>query len=391
MRRALLILTLFMSLSLLPGCEMVCDLLCDLFGICCSLKPDLTIRPPLRFEPKPPVEYGQALKVYADVLNQGKRASGRFRIAFFIDEREFASKDLVNVSPGWVVTAQGVLDTTGLRSERYEICVVVDVDNDVKETNEGNNRHCELVHIVSSWPEPLFIVTPSSDIKYLKQIDPETGKIIDSLPLQLPPGIEKIKTCTIAFSPDGKFYGVARNYDRLYTIDLTTGEITLIGSRGDIRPPGVKDVKTCGMAFDKEGRLFAIDWKNDILYQIDPVTGKGIRVIGPLGRDIHDNGMAVNFETGELYAIMGGKDGKKDKLLRIDKETGRAYKISSLGHDVDCVAMEFEPVTGRLYAIRNYNDLYKIDIETGEATLVKKDLPIHTCNMAARWLVYRPP
>ena len=368
---------LLASLSLLAGC-------CELFGLFCP-RPDLTVQS-LRLEPRPPVEYGQPLEVYADVVNRGGKASGLFRVAFLIDGREFDSVFLESIPPGEMATAHGVLDTAKLRSERYEICVFVDADDDVREKEEGNNLYCESVGPIVPPPEPLFVVTPGGNIQYLEQIDPETGEIIDSLRLKLPHGIERIRSYTIAFSPDGKLYGIDKDRDRLYTINPETGEVKFISRNdGDLRPPGVKDVGTAGMAFDKEGRLFAIDLKNDILYQIDLVTGKGIKVIGSLGIDVKDHGMAVDFETGKLYAVIGKKDGIPDKLLKIDKETGKATVIGSLDLDCEDVAVEFDPVTGRLYTIREGDDLYEVDIKTGKAILLWKDLLIDTAAMAAKW------
>jgi len=86
------------------------------------------------------VECGQTLNVYVEVLNQGKKASGHFRVAFFLDDQEFDSVVLENIPPGEAVTVRGVLDTTRLCGEKYkicyEICVEVDTGDDVRETDE---------------------------------------------------------------------------------------------------------------------------------------------------------------------------------------------------------------------------------------------------------------
>ncbi|MFQ6089925.1 MAG: CARDB domain-containing protein, partial [Candidatus Bipolaricaulia bacterium] len=65
-----------------------------------SPPPDLQPKPQLTFDPTPPVEAGQSVKVYATVANSGGSPAGKFRVVFLVDDREFDSAVVSGLEPG---------------------------------------------------------------------------------------------------------------------------------------------------------------------------------------------------------------------------------------------------------------------------------------------------
>ncbi len=216
-----------------------------------------------------------------------------------------------------------------------------------------------------------YAVEPAGSIQRLVSIDPDTLEVDTVLNLT---GQIGFRSNAIAFSPDGQLYGWNNHWKQLYRIDLTTGEVIHIGE-----PAAIKWVNS--LAFDEEGNLYGLHGPTNELLSVDLNTGR-VSVIGSLGLDIKHNGLAVDFETGELYAVSGLD---ADYLLRIDKITGYAEIIGSLGVEYGGVAVEFNPATGELFTVRRSNILMKIDIYTGEATEVGILEGIHTVNLAAPW------
>jgi len=76
----------------------------------------------------------------------------------------------------------------------------------------------------------------------------------------------------------------------------------------------------------------------------------------------------VNLDSIEIYAPQG--------LGEI---------IGPLGMDTGGVGVEFSPVTGELFTIRDTNKLMKINIDTGQATLLGTLEGVKTVNLAAQW------
>lgn len=122
---------------------------------------DLWPKPRFRFEPQPPVPAGQPVKVYAEVANIGGSPASKFSVAFLYRqieegvEHEYVQFDSAIV-PGLAAGEQrevvGVLDTSGLRGGVYEICVVVDPDDFIAESDETNNTYCT--------PPPFVVIGP---------------------------------------------------------------------------------------------------------------------------------------------------------------------------------------------------------------------------------------
>ncbi|HVG10496.1 MAG TPA: hypothetical protein VNM67_22515 [Thermoanaerobaculia bacterium] len=173
----------------------------------------------------------------------------------------------------------------------------------------------------------------------------------------------------LAFDPGcKKLYGVDDVKDRLVTCDLKTGGCTTVGSLG-------LDVTDTGLAFANDGRLFmSTDAPKNPLrfFGLDLKTG-GATWIGNQGTEV--TGLA-----GNLFALYGlGGDGK-DNLVIVDPATGKATPVGPLGAvTLQDGGLDFDR-DGTLYGLNDLgpgtiasgkpSQLFKIDTETGKATVV---------------------
>ncbi len=74
-----------------------------------------------------------------------------------------------------------------------------------------------------------------------------------------------------------------------------------------------------------------------------------------------------------------------DSIEVYDAAPGLGEIIGPLGVDTGGVGVEFSPITGELFTVRDTNKLMKIDINTGQATLLGPLAGIKTVNLAAQW------
>jgi len=111
----------------------------------------------------------------------------------------------------------------------------------------------------------------------------------------------------------------------LWTIDPATAAVRQIGNSTDA--PGIIDI-----AFDAQGNLYGVDIVNDALVAIDKSTGAA-QPIGSIGFDANcAAGLAFDFATDTLYftsltsCVVGS-----EALYSIDTTTGLATMISPIG------------------------------------------------------------
>jgi hypothetical protein len=240
------------------------------------------------------------------------------------------------------------------------------------------------LNFASESPETLFYAYDSKG-NQLITIDPNTGMGSPLVALKVP-----CRTHCLAFDPMGTLFGVDSDKDQLVTINADTGDVVYIGTEGGLRPAGIADVNICGLAFDLDGTLFAWESIQDLLLKIDPLTGTAI-VVGSMEWPIHCSGLAIDWATGDLYALDDGKAtveySTSGVLLRIDKATGRAIPIGPVGLDFHIVGVEFDPKTGDLYAVVNGKQFIKLDKTTGEGTVIGDIGDFDTATLAT---VYTP-
>ena len=92
----------------------------------------------------------------------------------------------------------------------------------------------------------------------------------------------------------GTLYGC--NDTALYTVDMETGNSSLVGAFGLI---GLHNMT--GIAFDDKGNLYGDEIQNDSLYKINTSTGIAT-LIGPLGINLqYAQDMAYDIDNGILY------------------------------------------------------------------------------------------
>ncbi|MFQ6050278.1 MAG: hypothetical protein ACE5K4_01150 [Candidatus Hydrothermarchaeota archaeon] len=211
----------------------------------------------------------------------------------------------------------------------------------------------------------------------LISIDPQTAEytIVTGLYGQNP-----VHT-SLAFSPDGKLFGYTKTIVgwELCVIDVSTGKVKSIG-----KPNPVLGLLG-GLAFDRQGNFYGLGAGASALYSIDPVTGD-TKLIGETGLDaLYYHGLAIDFKTDELYAVIGGTVGLSDKLVHINKTTGKATVVGLLDVYYPWVGVEFSPVTGELFAVRNGNILMKVNVSTGKATYIGTMKGIDVAGLAAIW------
>src|SRR5690606_23831915 len=111
----------------------------------------------------------------------------------------------------------------------------------------------------------------------------------------------------------------------IYTVDLTTGTLTVVGAAG-ITGIGI------WLAIDNSGNAFMANITDDSLYSIDLSTGTGT-LIGALGIDINFAQDAdFDPETGVLYmaAYIGGG---VNQLCSVDITTGTVTQSGSINSD----------------------------------------------------------
>jgi hypothetical protein len=166
-------------------------------------------------------------------------------------------------------------------------------------------------------------------------------------------------TRALEVAADGTLYG--SNAGNLYTFSTSTGAATLVGSHG-----------CCSimsdMAFAPDGRLLGISGNPSTLYEIDPFTGAAT-AIGPVGRFL--SGISVSC-AGVLY----GSDGATDELLTLSTTTGAATAVGSFGFDAGSASLAHDSSDQLWALVRPANPpgtasrTFTVDVTTGAMTQV---------------------
>ena len=174
-------------------------------------------------------------------------------------------------------------------------------------------------------------------IQQLATIDTKTGLgNLFGIPV---PGLAIM---AMTFAPNGTLYAVGDcnpngpnfecgpgpgpdpNYNSLYTVDVTTGEVTRVGSTG--APQYFMD-----LAFDRNGNMFGVtttlnpSYVPAILYRINPATGAATKIVNLVGSN-SVMGLAV-APDGKMFATdFTGNSG----LYRIDPNTGFETAVAAM-------------------------------------------------------------
>lgn len=159
----------------------------------------------------------------------------------------------------------------------------------------------------------------------------------------------------------------AATADRLYKINLRTGEPTMIGPLGAVG--GVfEDVE--GLALDVAGKLFGIDDATKTLLTISVASGLATAVNNTQGNTRLATGanpqdLSIAFScSGQLYAAaLNSKT-----LYRVNTGTGLFEAVGASGALVGGIT-DMAVANGQMYGL-GADKLYRIDVETGVSSLV---------------------
>ena len=178
----------------------------------------------------------------------------------------------------------------------------------------------------------------------LATIDPKTGRA-DLFGI----AVSGLSVMAMTFASDGTLYAVGDcnpdpnfecntsrsppdpNYNSLYTVNVTTGAFTRVGSTG--APQFFMD-----LAFDRNGRLLGVTTTDNpstvpaILYVIDPATGAASKIVNLVGSNL----------------VMGLAFGREGKLLATDyAESPGLYLVDpKTGFETAIAAVPFGFLSG---------------------------------------------
>ena len=157
------------------------------------------------------------------------------------------------------------------------------------------------------------------------EVDPATGAILDTFTATAPPGGETYSG--MALDPtSGTVYAGSTNITNstLFTMDVTTGAATVVGSITNC--PGL-----IALAIDGNGDLWGYDIVTDVLLSIDKTTGAGT-VVGPIGFDANfGQGMGYDPASDTVYMAAFNGGAFQAELRSVDTATGNTTLVGVLG------------------------------------------------------------
>jgi hypothetical protein len=164
---------------------------------------------------------------------------------------------------------------------------------------------------------------------------------------------------------------------QLYKVDTATGTPTLVYLT--VPPDGVSDDGWNGMAWDQSTHTMfaiAIGGRTPVstLVKVDTATAQTTLVGTISGVGDPNNGTAIIDIAIDPNGLMYGIDIVTDTLVAIDKTTGEASTIGSIGFDANSPeGLDFDDTTGTLYfagfdASLGEAIMYTINTDTGLAT-----------------------
>ncbi|HEY6985550.1 MAG TPA: hypothetical protein VH375_05675 [Rhodanobacteraceae bacterium] len=165
----------------------------------------------------------------------------------------------------------------------------------------------------------------------------------------------------------------------LYKVDTATGGVTLVYLA--VPPPGASALAWNGMGWDQTtNTMYAVTSGGrtpaSYLITIDPDTADTSLVGQITGVGDPQNGTVIVDIAVDADGLMYGVDIVTDTLVAIDKTTGEASTIGSIGFDANfSEGLDFDDTTNTLYfaAFNNSTgtaEMYTLDTATGQGTLI---------------------
>lgn len=224
--------------------------------------------------------------------------------------------------------AGGVFYTTSFSSAIPEVWAIQVRGSKITKKHIGSTKVAGCGPLALSPSGTLYSmcgdITPATGIQNLAIIDQKTGQANAF-------GVNVVGLSFMAmdFGRDGTLYAVGdwnpsdANYNSLYTVDVTTGAVTRVGSTD--APQFFMD-----LALDREGNMFGVTTGDcmtqpAVLYRIDLTSGKATHPINLVGSNCV---MGLAFGTnGKLYA---NDLVQNPGLYLIDTKTGFETAVAAL-------------------------------------------------------------
>lgn len=215
-------------------------------------------------------------------------------------------------------------------------------------------------------PQPIFgewLLTSDviDDGVRLLRIDLSEGQVgqtsVICSDITLPQGVPQLRFTSLAFL-DNILYAVRGNF--LMTVDPCGCDAALVGTF----PNGYS---IAGIAVNSDDLMYAIEAGNNALIEIDP-NDASTQVITNFNFDVGNHGLTwSNAELNELYFI----EANTDTLRVLDGSDPSIEKSqANLSFDFTSVGAEMHPGDEVLYACSGTDELYSIDIQSGQVDVV---------------------
>jgi hypothetical protein len=233
---------------------------------------------------------------------------------------------------------------------------------------------CCLI-VPSAWSDAAVLYGADGaqgNLASLRILDPDTGSVLSTV------GPIGFGVTGLAVHPvTGVMYGSVGRASpvspaSLITIDKTTGAGTLVG------PYNIDGETMADIAFGPDGTLYG--WAEpgiDALHTINLATGQATLVGSPgIGLNTFGSGLAATFDA----LVLAGRGGGRE-LHRVDPDTGAAIAIAFLDWDPDAAiaALTFAP-DGTLFGLGlplfgDSSILVRISPVGGHVTIVGPSMP----------------
>lgn len=228
--------------------------------------------------------------------------------------------------------------TTSFSTGVAELWAIGVVDGKITTTDIGSTKAGGCASLAMSPSGTLFSMCGNLfGTQQLAIIDTKTGLgTLFGVP------VNGLAIMAMGFAPNGTLYAVGDcnpngpnfecgpgpgpdpNYNSLYTVDVTTGAVTRVGSTG--APQFFMD-----LAFDQDGNMFGVtstlnpSYVPAILYRINPATGAARKIVNLVGSN-SVMGLALTPD-GKMYATdFTGNPG----LYLIDPKTGFEKAVAAM-------------------------------------------------------------
>ncbi len=205
-------------------------------------------------------------------------------------------------------------------------------------------------------------ITSSSQADILR-IDPDTGnRMLVSATM---PGVTAWPR-DLTFAPNGQLVGLSDQYqgpngeNSIFTIDLDTGERTIVFEVTDNEEPGLRPLSGSNITFDHQGNILYPS--NEGLLSIDPAGNRTL--ISDLDDLPFDFLSAIVTDKAESIFVS-----PLSGIFEVDRITGDITRLTDTGFNTfDDLALDH---LGNILAIGSRsNRLIAIDPETGDQTIV---------------------